>query len=125
MNLVKYDQNNSQRVRSGKACVNFSRKGASNISKKAQEMMGLKEGDSVAIYQDNDNPADWYMAKDKDGFQCRRNTAGLMFNSAMIANSILDCFSYEGKSFSFLIGSEPLMQGKQELWPIITASIQS
>ncbi len=108
MKFTKFDKSNMSNVRTGEAIIRFATKGANSISKTAAEGIGLTEKDKVAILQDNDNPEDWYLIKDKEnGFPLREYSNGqFCFNCSAMARAIIKAFDLDTTSVSFKIQTD-------------------
>lgn len=76
MKLKKYDSS-LQSTRTGEPRISFDDKGVIRINKTAVEALGLKPGDKIAFLMDEENPTDWYITKDKEGFPTIRCTNDL------------------------------------------------
>lgn len=108
MALVKYNTSNLAYIREGGATIRINRKSAIAISKDAVVMMELSAGDTVGFFQDDEEPYDWYIAKDPEGFTLRDNgkSSGLSFNSTALAKMLLDSAELEDRSYKFKIANE-------------------
>lgn len=84
--------------------------------------MEVKDGSCIAIHQDNENPADWYLEVLKaDGIKLReKDTNGLLFNCTSAIQSMMDEFSWEGVSMSCKISLTPNEETGVKLWCILT-----
>lgn len=123
MKLITFDATNTLNYRRGEATIRFNKKGPNSISTEACKNLGLKDGDCIAIHQDDENPSDWYISADSNGFKLRLQSAqskGLYFNSAAIANTILDALGVEEISKVFKMG-EIVTVKKVNYYTIITA----
>ena len=96
MKLLQFNKTNMG-GRIGDPNIRFNRKGAITISKAAAEGIGLDDQCAVAIFQDEEAPEDWYLAKVKDGgFALRGSESGsLIFNSAAMAKTVLDALGHD------------------------------
>ena len=77
---------------SGIAAISFNKRGLICINTAAAESIGIKKGDRIAFYQDEDNPEDWYFRiSTKDGALLRDNKSkkGLKCYFAIVVSEIL------------------------------------
>ena len=57
----------------GIATITFTKSGCISFNRKAVETIGLKTGDKLIFFQDEENPKDWYMKISEDkGAELRR-----------------------------------------------------
>jgi hypothetical protein len=123
MKLKKFDSTNCKNSRIGKATISLCSNAASAISKTATEALGLKPGDGIAIFQDIENPTDWYACKDKDGFPLREHSSGgLVFNASAVANHLFDSIQFNLKRFNFPIAKEGVKADKLIVHAIMTSA---
>jgi hypothetical protein len=125
MKLKKYDAS-VQSTRTGEPRISFDDKGVIRINKTAVQAIGLKAGDKVSFLQDEENPTDWYLSKDKDGFPTRdvNDSGGLVINSSKTRNdfyaSLFEANEEEGRR-SFPLAIEPEKNNGMLLYAILTA----
>ena len=85
--------------------------------------MKLSEKDKIGISQDADDPINWYIHKDADGFDLRllnKTTAMLGFNNIMLKNAIVEAMELQpDKTKQCIISRQCTKVGKVEYWPII------
>ena len=61
----------------GIATITFTKSGCISFNRKAVETIGLKTGDKLIFFQDEENPKDWYMKISEDkGAELRATTSG-------------------------------------------------
>ena len=128
MKLKSYNQKNASRLRVGRLQVRFTRKGAILFSGKAREFIGLNKDSYVEFLQDEDSLQDWYIKKSNEeiGLRCRHAAnSGIMVNSAIVSNKILESINNINESVGFLISKKPIKVDDEELWLIITSSAKS
>ena len=98
-------------------------KGVFSLNRKVSELMKLSEKDKVGISQDTDDPINWYIHKDTDGFNLRllnKITAMVGFNNISLKNAIVEAMEFTSdKITSATISSNCTKVGKVEYWPII------
>jgi hypothetical protein len=114
--------------------INVQRNGYFMMNPITAKHLGLKEGGYVRLFQDENEPADWYIAATVDkfkGFRVRQRTDAkgtkrVVFQSMSTAKRLLDSTGTEGlTSGSMLVGvaSSFSMDG-MDLFPIITSSLK-
>ncbi len=105
MKLRKVEPN---RIKRGKASVRVAKSGAIHFSRKACELMKIKNGDTLSFFQDEERVSDWYVAKTEDGLVLRMDKGkygSATLNSSSIANKILEVVNIDNKkSCGFLLG---------------------
>lgn len=125
MKLKSFNSTNMRGATAGESSISFSRQGIINISQMAVDAIGLKIGDVISLEQDEENPQDWYLMKNPEGFKVRqyKGSNGLCFNAAALAKSFLDLNDYTNThSASFRLITEPVEidGGGVKLYPVIT-----
>jgi hypothetical protein len=65
-------------------------KGLIKLNYPAAQLIGVSEGDRVSIAQDEENPADWYITKDANGYELRLGTdkKSYLFNNSRLTRTI-------------------------------------
>jgi hypothetical protein len=123
MILKKFDRKHSvHSKRAGKATIMLRCNKASSISRVAAHAIGLKEGDAVCLLQDTENPKDWYLCKDHDGFPTRQKKFGaLAFTASAVVNTLFDSINFPFKEFRFTIAKEGVKADKLIVHAIMTA----
>lgn len=103
--------------------ITIGQKGLLKINYAAGELLDVKEGDRVSIAQDEENPADWYITKDPNGYELRLGSdkKSYLFNNIALSKTIYECFelSAETKSVRWLIAGQPTKVGKQTYFGIL------
>jgi hypothetical protein len=102
--------------------------GCNRINGSACELMGLSEGDQIKLHQDEDEEADWYMEKVKDGgFTLRKGPAGssLLFNNTKLSKKIAESVAFEGRSGKCLIAGKPTEFQKRKLFGVLTSGLRN
>jgi hypothetical protein len=124
MGLIKYDSTNTRSgSRAAKPTISFAKAGMITISGAAVAILKLKEGDKVSIFQDEEEPKDWYIAPDPAGFEIRPIKSGKAwaFNNAAIAGAVRLALKAEG-SVVFPIAAEPALESEGlQCYAILTA----
>lgn len=130
MKLKKYNHTNVSATRKGEPLIRISRKpGLLSFTKEAVEMTGLKAGDRIDFFQDEES-VDWYISRTEgdDGFLLRsdKTTQRLKFNASALIDLILPSVKLTKDSFACRIANKPIVLDPQgrELWCIIMASAQ-
>lgn len=105
-----------------------SKAGMFHISATAAEKLELKEGDSIELHQDEEQPQDWYLSKTKKGFGLRNkkkgsDEQGLNFNNTALAKLIFESVGYKAQTGRVLFGAEPTVIKSVAYWPVITANL--
>lgn len=113
--------------RSSSPKVSFTKTGLITFNKKAVELLGIKEGDNVSLCQDEEEPNNWFVAKEKEGFSVRDvsgNKVGtLSFNHKELVNTFLNCFGHQvGITHSFLLAGQPTTIEKTKYWGILVST---
>lgn len=85
------------------ARVHFNKNGAVTLSKKAEELLGVKVGDRIRILQDPEDPRDFRFSRvdgEETGFELKQHgrAALLSFVNASIVRKIRA--AHQGESFS-------------------------
>jgi len=131
MKLKTFDRTQSKYRFIDKPAISFNSAGVIRINKCASERIGLKSGDKMKFYQDEDNPEDWYVAvvpkTDELGLRIRQSNSQIgtfCLNSIAVVKNLYESIGFRGKTIKFQLGSEPLRDYKplqDYLWAIITA----
>lgn len=93
MKIKKFTpENTPSSNRKGSVQISFNRSGLVSISPGLCELLKLDENSCISIMQDEENLADWFVAKDADGFAVRANNGskGYNLNSAGLSGTVLD-----------------------------------
>lgn len=102
--------------------VTFSKGGLIKINKQAAMMMGIADGTRVAFAQDQEDPANWYIYQDKEGFECRLayNKKDLLFNHKTFCVSLKEALGLDEKvSHRFKIAGQPTEIKGTQFWGMI------
>lgn len=87
--------------------------------------MKLKLTDKLSLAQDDEEPGNWYLFKDKDnGYDMRakdfEKTGCLCFNHGELRRSFIESIGLEtDETHKFIIAGQPTLFGKQEFWGIL------
>lgn len=85
----------------GMATITFSKSGCIGLNNKTVESMGLKPGDKLVFFQDEDNPRDWYMGVGKEkGAELRlgSGTSGSLFcNFSFVVQEVFESTQTKGR----------------------------
>lgn len=74
----------------GKESIVLSKAGQIRFNKVLSDKLGLKEGSTVAFYEDEEEPGDWYIKPNSAaGFALRKDvSSSLLFNSKCLSDAI-------------------------------------
>lgn len=127
MNLTKFTPENCFNRRDTRRQISVYKSGQIVLQSRLVQDMKLKAGMKIVIASDEDYKDEWYIFRDKEGFTLREDPRGiakyLMFNCSSLAQRIRQARGVdEGKLMRFLVGSEPMVHGQIQYWPIIMAS---
>lgn len=130
MAFIKYDADNSATRYNSKPTIRFASNGLISFNYAAQEAMGLKVGDTIALFQDEDEPKEWCVARDKNGVKLREkpDSRGLLCNANVWHRRITEAVGIdEDKGVVFRVCATPdvvVSADKKAAkgWAIITAS---
>jgi bifunctional DNA-binding transcriptional regulator/antitoxin component of YhaV-PrlF toxin-antitoxin module len=128
MKLVKFDKTNSATIRTKQAAVTVKADGQIVINNEAATKIGLKAGDTIAIFQDSETPTNWYLVKDKDGFKLRasgKTSPTLVTANPTVVKNLLASLKIESKdAVRFKMGTEAIKHEKLSLFAINTAEFR-
>jgi hypothetical protein len=103
--------------------ISITPKGVFSLNRKASELIKLSEKDKVGISQDADDPVNWYVHKDAEGFNLRslnEANGSLGFNNVSLKNAMFEAMELQpDKTKQCIISKQCTKVGKVELWPII------
>ena len=131
MKLKKFDSVTAPALRSQTTpLLTLRLKGPSTINGLLTEMMKLKPEQRVALFQDESDPDNWYIAKDgKEGFSVRaqydKKMTGVMFNAGGAVKCMFDYFQYKEAAARCVVGKEPVKEDGQLLFPILYSLAQN
>lgn len=69
--------------------------GSISFSTSALAGIGLKKGDKIILIQDEDQPKDWFLSKDPDGFTLMKNGGTLAIMNKSLAKAVTDSIQVE------------------------------
>lgn len=92
MKLIEFNPENSVQLNPGASTIRVNRKaGLISFSKMAGTIMNLKRGMKLLVYQDEENPTNWYIRISSAGFPLRTsNDKAFDFNNTTLAHKILN-----------------------------------
>lgn len=99
--------------------------GLISINEVACEMIGLKPDDYVEVYQDEEDPENWYLAKtNKSGWVLRpqnKGAKGLRFSNKELCRLMMDSVGAKPSTpgVRIPIAGEPTKLGKQTLYGLL------
>jgi hypothetical protein len=108
--------------RSGGPKIGFAAKGQLSINYFAAELIGIKHGDKVSLAQDESDPENWYIFKDKDGFEVRLHSdkKTLITNHSKLCDSLKESLGLDAStSQRFTVGGQPTILDKVKYWGLI------
>ena len=107
--------------------ITLGKNGLILINKPGCSSLKLIPGDKIAIAQDEDDPANWYIFKHTDGYELRGKDfdkiGSLTFNHKTLFISFIDSFELDqNESYTFLISGQPTVIEKHKCWGILVTS---
>lgn len=119
LNLKEFDSS-MQGTKPSQAAITFYPSGRIALSQKAMEETGYKIGDKISIFQDKDDPADWYIGKSETGIPLSEAKKGETIISAKaIAKAFMESVEQE-TCCRFSISLSEHKADKKPLWAIFT-----
>lgn len=109
--------NKTQVHKQGGATISISRSGLITLSIVAAEIMGIKPGDEICLFQDAESPTDWYVRKEDNGLKLRQSNElkPLQTNSKMLTGDIIDslpgCATDVRRTYSMMVSNSPIEDG--------------
>lgn len=99
--------------------------GAIRFNKATVEILGLKKGDNLVFFQDEDSPADWYFKKSTCGGSIQLRAQGnlLYVYCASIARPLLKSREISQESARFYLGDAHQVCG-EGYWKILTDRVK-
>jgi hypothetical protein len=133
MKLKTFNPDNCISSRSGKSTKPIvginSKNGLFRMAPPVCDLLELKEGDHVMFHQDEEDPANWYAEKVKEGgFVLRIKPGvgkGLYFNNTSLARSIFASVGYAAVSGQVRVAGQPTKVEKHKLFALLTAGLQN
>ncbi|MVT11352.1 SH3 domain-containing protein [Chitinophaga tropicalis] len=99
--------------------------GVFNFNQAAGELLNLKEGDSIQLLQDEENPDCWYVEKltgkeASKGFKLRYKSTkyGISFNNTTLARQLFDSLCITAEHAKAHIAKSATVLEKRELYGI-------
>lgn len=123
MKLKQVSGESSQKAKAAPTVAFCYLNGAIRFNKATVELLGLKKGDNLAFFQDEDNPTAWYFTKSTNRGSIQLKAQGTMlYNySASIARVLLKSRGITQESARFYI-NEVKVEGKY--WEILTEKLK-
>lgn len=120
--LKKYDSHYAGVRISTLPTISLNRGGKINLNPAALAKLGLKFGDKISLFKDENDPEQWYVGKDiSDGFVTKENKGSAWFTSRSIACDLLDSLNIDHKgTVRFNLEESDLKHEKQALWSLFT-----
>lgn len=126
MKLKKYDSTNCVGLRTNKEpLITFNLRGIISLNESALLLMDLSPGDAFSLLQDEDEPNDWYIAKDSNGFTLRNfgKTKSCATNSKALVQIFIKCIDKSGTGvLRVKIAKDPTKVGKEKYYGILLPS---
>jgi len=99
-------------------------KGRIYFNQKTVELLGLKDGDWAAFYQDKKNPKEWYFAIERvEGAIPLQEAKGALFaHSQSITRTALASMGSIGKSSSYYIDPQQFEGKYWRIWPPVNTT---
>lgn len=128
MNLVEFNPANAGPTKrdglSPRIRVN-TKAGLFGFNENGCKLLGVKSGDQVVVFQDQDSPTDWYIEKvEKGGFIVRasktKSNTGLWFNSVRLGKQIFASVGFEDAAGTVLIAGRSTQIGSRILFGLLT-----
>lgn len=87
-------------------------------------MLDLKEGDKVSLAQDEEEAANWYIYKDKDGFavKAKDKVGTVAFNHKALSTEFKNAFEFPDVTKAFMIAGQPTTFEKTQYWGILVTN---
>lgn len=119
MNITTFPTKDFNTVRRSDVTIRV-QKSKLAISAAAVKAIGLKVDDKILLHQDNDDPAIWYISKDRNGFSLAqiKKTGSLLLYNSKLADMILTAF--ESDSFNFHVDEKPIKSKEGVYWKLTT-----
>lgn len=128
MKLVKFDKSNCATIRTKQAAVTVKADGQIVVNNEAATKVGLKATDTIALLQDSENPKNWYLVKDKDGFKLRasgKTTPVLVTYNPVVVKNLLESLGIKSENaVRFKLSTEAVKHEKQSLYAILTSEFR-
>lgn len=105
--------------------ITFSKAGAIVLNESAGKLIGLTGGGKITIAQDKNEPENWYIFLDENGFALRGkgdDKKGYAFNHVELVKAFIEAIGKDiNESHSFLIAGQPtiLKGSKTQYWGIL------
>lgn len=132
MKLRKFDRTNTVTTKpvTGPG-LSYTKSGGWSMNQALQEALGVVAGDHVVLLQDEDEPLEWYVGTDPNGFELRAPSSGtaLKFSSAECRRRFMDAWE-AGKeqpapeAGRMLVGDVAVKHEGATLLPIISSSLK-
>lgn len=128
MKLTKFNAANMPKTRGVSSIlprITFAKNGVISVNKFAAELLDLKGTDKLSIAQDEEESANWYIYKDKDGFplKLKDKTGTLAFNHKALATTFKESFGIPvDQTQSYLLAGQPETFEKTKYWGILVAN---
>jgi hypothetical protein len=100
------------------AKITFAKTGKIIFSKPAAAHMALSAKDRIAFAQDHDDPGNWFVFLDANGFQLQDGKRGsLVLEHSELIKAYIDTWDLKaGVNYRAALGAEPRMIRKKKHW---------
>lgn len=130
MKLKEFNLTNSSFIKTGEPTISCNvTAGLVNLSPELCKIMKLGDGRRVSLFQDEENPQDWYITETTDGFRLREDKKGrggnsaITFNNTTTVKAMAKSLKIVGNYFKCRVGDTPVVVGKTSYYPIITKGV--
>ena len=124
MKLKEFNASNSQSIRSGLSQgMFFGKTGLIGLNKALCAQLGVKAMDTVTLYQDEDNPDEWYIARTEGGFSLHapKKDGACSFGSSETCREFCKATGLSG-TVSLRVATQPVDDEHPGLYAILTGS---
>jgi hypothetical protein len=131
MKLKKYDSTTCASTRAALTLptLSLNPKGIICLNAPLLALTGLQSGDSFSVSQDEEEPDNWYLSKDANGFKLRpygheSKTKAACINNRALVQVVLKHIGMANADgvVKILVAGKPTMVGKVAYWGILVAS---
>lgn len=130
MNLKTYNRESQPTHREALPALSYAEVGTIFLNGSLCDLMGLKPGDGLSLHQSEEDPMEWYVSKDAQGYVLRpphnRDKRGLLVGAMAVRNRMKAALEENEPgnytSGRMLVARVPVKHGKELLYPILTSS---
>jgi hypothetical protein len=105
--------------------------GTITLNSAARTLTGYKHGDTVALFNDEESPEDWYIGKDQNGFVLKAkdeqlDSSMLQFRCTALTQTLVESLKLPAaNSYSILMAGQPTKIAKNVYWGILTGTAKA